>query len=184
MLNEMDVPPPLPPPPPSLERAYSQEQKDSIDLSYLRLRERLISESFKKRFYKKEKRIVAISKNLGQLNSNYTLDDTFSNYSDLFMKLKSIKEPKDIDISNIYTNRYDSIIYFSKKLLTKGSREFYDFDFLVSFSRVIFNKKYNRAIVKGSVSTSKLSGASVLYFLKKTANGRWIIEYEKGLSIS
>jgi hypothetical protein len=183
MLNELDVPPPLPSPPPLLEGEYSQEQKDSIDLSYLRLRKSLISENLKKGFYKKEKKIVAISKEFMQVgDNNLKLDD--SDYSNLLTKLKSIKKIKEIDISKIYTVRKDSTFYFDKNLLTKDSQEFNAFDFLVSFSQVIFNENYERAIVVGAVSKSKLSGVSIIYFLKKTENGRWLIEYEKGLSIS
>lgn len=182
MLNQIDISPPLPSPPPMTEVGYSQEQRDSIDLSYLRLRERLISENLKKRLSKKEKKKVAISKEFKKIgDNNLKLND---DYSKLLTKLESVKKIKQIDISKIKTNRKDSIFYFNKNILTKDSKEFNKFDFLVSFSQVIFNKNYERAIVVGAVSNSKLSGASIVYFLIKTENGRWIIEYEKGLSIS
>ena len=114
-------------------------------------------------------------------NTNLKLNDDDSN---LLTKLESVKKIKEIDISKIKTNRKDSIFYFNKNLLTKDSKEFNTFDFLASFSQVIFNENYERAIVVGAVSNSKLSGASIIYFLKKTENGCWIIEYEKGLSMS
>lgn len=181
MLDQIDVLPPLPPPP-LIKEEYSQEQRDSIDLSYLRLRERLTSENLKKGLLKKEKKIVAISKEFMQIgDTNLKLNDDYSN---LLKKLKSIKKINEIDISKIYTVRKDSIFYFNKNSLTKDSKEFNTFDFLVSFSQVIFNKNHKKAIVVGAVSKSKLSGASIIYFLKKTENGRWIIEYEKVLSIS
>ncbi len=182
MLNQIDVLPPLPPPPPLIEGEYSQKQRDSIDLSYLRLREKLTSENLKKGLLKKEKKIIAISKEFMQIgDTNLKLNDDDSN---LLTKLESVKKIKEIDISKIKTNRKDSIFYFNKNLLTKDSKEFNTFDFLVSFSQVIFNENYERAIVVGAVSNSKLSGASIIYFLKKTENGCWIIEYEKGLSMS
>ena len=56
MLNQIDISPPLPSPPPMTEVDYSQEQRDSIDLSYLRLREKLTSENLKKGLLKKEKK--------------------------------------------------------------------------------------------------------------------------------
>jgi len=181
MLNQIDVLPPLPPPP-LIEGEYSQKQRDSIDLSYLRLREKLTSENLKKGLLKKEKKIIAISKEFMQIgDTNLKLNDDDSN---LLTKLESVKKIKEIDISKIKTNRKDSIFYFNKNLLTKDSKEFNTFDFLVSFSQVIFNENYERAIVVGAVSNSKLSGASIIYFLKKTENGCWIIEYEKGLSMS
>lgn len=181
MLDQIDVQPPLPPPP-LIKGEYSQEQRDSIDLSYLRLRKRLTSENLKKGLLKKEKKIVAISKEFMQIgDTNLKLNDDYSN---LLKKLKSIKKINEIDISKIYTVRKDSIFYFNKNSLTKDSKEFNTFDFLVSFSQVIFNKNHKRAIVVGAVSKSKLSGASIIYFLKKTENERWIIEYEKVLSIS
>ena len=182
MLNQIDVLPPLPPPPPLIEGEYSRKQRDSIDLSYLRLREKLTSENLKKGLLKKEKKIIAISKEFMQIgDTNLKLNDDDSN---LLTKLESVKKIKEIDISKIKTNRKDSIFYFNKNLLTKDSKEFNTFDFLVSFSQVIFNENYERAIVVGAVSNSKLSGASIIYFLKKTENGCWIIEYEKGLSMS
>lgn len=182
MLNQIDVLPPLPPPPPLIEGEYSQKQRDSIDLSYLRLREKLTSENLKKGLLKKEKKIIAISKEFMQIgDTNLKLNDDDSN---LLTKLESVKKIKEIDISKIKTNRKDSIFYFNKNILTKDSKEFNTFDFLVSFSQVIFNENYERAIVVGAVSNSKLSGASIIYFLKKTENGCWIIEYEKGLSMS
>ena len=182
MLNQIDVLPPLPPPPPLIEGEYSQKQRDSIDLSYLRLREKLTSENLKKGLLKKEKKIIAISKEFMQIgDTNLKLNDDYSN---LLTKLESVKKIKQIDISKIKTNRKDSIFYFNKNLLTKDSKEFNTFDFLVSFSQVIFNENYERAIVVGALSNSKLSGASIIYFLKKTENGCWIIEYEKGLSMS
>ena len=182
MLNQIDVLPPLPPPPPLIEGEYSQKQRDSIDLSYLRLREKLTSENLKKGLLKKEKKIIAISKEFMQIgDTNLKLNDDDSN---LLTKLESVKKIKEIDISKIKTNRKDSIFYFNKNLLTKDSKEFNTFDFLVSFSQVIFNENYERAIVVGALSNSKLSGASIIYFLKKTENGCWIIEYEKGLSMS
>ena len=181
MLDQIDVQPPLPPPP-LIKGEYSQEQRDSIDLSYLRLRKRLTSENLKKGLLKKEKKIVAISKEFMQIgDTNLKLNDDDSN---LLKKLKSIKKINEIDISKIYTVRKDSIFYFNKNSLTKDSKEFNTFDFLVSFSQVIFNKNHKKAIVVGAVSKSKLSGASIIYFLKKTENGCWIIEYEKVLSIS
>lgn len=183
MLDEIDILPPLPSPPPLLEKKYSREQKDSIDLSYLRLRERLISEKLKKQFYKKEKKLVAISEEFMKFgDNNLKLNDSY--HSNLLVKLKSIKKTKEIDISKIHTARKDSIFYFNKDLLIKNSQEFNSFDFLVSFSQVVFSENYKRAIVIGAISKSKLSGVSIIYFLKKTENGRWIIEYEKCLSIS
>ena len=98
---------------------YSQEQRDSIDLSYLRLRERLISENLKKRLSKKEKKKVAISKEFIKIgDNNLKLNDDDSN---LLKKLESVKKIKQIDISKIKTNRKDSIFYFNKNILTKDS---------------------------------------------------------------
>ncbi|MGY0427253.1 MAG: hypothetical protein ACWIPI_10580 [Polaribacter sp.] len=115
---------------------------------------------------------------------NFKISYDFQEFKNLFIKFKSIKDAKNIDISKIYTNRNDSIFYFDNKILTKDSREFYKFDVLMNYSRVIFNKNYNKAIIVASASISKLAGSTVLFFLIKTKNGRWIIKYDKSLSIS
>ncbi|MGY0427252.1 MAG: hypothetical protein ACWIPI_10575 [Polaribacter sp.] len=49
IMNQVDIPPPLPPPPPISKGEYSQKQIDSINLAYLKLRQRLISKSIKKK---------------------------------------------------------------------------------------------------------------------------------------
>ena len=96
---------------------------------------------------------------------------------------KSLKEEKIIEISKIKNNRKDSIILFSENLLTKGTKEFVKFDYFISFSPVVFNKNYNKAVVAVSGARSKLAGAIVLYYLIKKDN-KWMVYNEKVLQIS
>lgn len=184
ILNSLDTPVPLPGPPPKLEGNFSQNYLDSIDLAYLKLTKKLISKSVKKGF-KNIRKKIAICPKLNNLNNlNFQFNEKHQKFKILFDNYKSTKEIENIDISKIYTNRNDSIIYYRDSLLNKESREFYKFDALISFSRIIFNKNYNNAIIICSLSLSKLASASSIYFLEKTKNDRWIIKYVKELTIS
>lgn len=183
VVNNIDTAPVLPPPPP-LSGDYSQKEIDSINSLYVNLINRIASQAVQKKI-KPKKKIVAIAKtHRGSEKYEFKLDSTFSDYKQVFEKFKTLKEDKKFCINRIYTTRNDSIIYFNDSLLTKDSRDFNKFDFYVGFSRVAFNDEYDKAMVVVSANVSKLAGASVLDFLEKSFNGRWVIKFKKGLTIS
>jgi hypothetical protein len=98
-----------------------------------------------------------------------------------FFKMENIQNK--IEISKIKNNRKDSIMYFKNEYLSMRSKEFDQFDILLSFSQIKFNNKLDKAIIIASRSTSKLSGFNSIYFLERK-NGVWAIKCIKGLTIS
>jgi len=183
----------LPGPPPKTDSSLTKKQLDSIDLAYLKLTQKLISENFKKKKISKKYKIAIYPVLNNKSNLNFELNIEFKEYKNLFDKLNNnnnnnnnsnSKNVDNIDISKIHTNRNDSIFYFNDNLLKKYDKDFHEFDYLINFSNVVFNKNYSRAIIVCSISSSKLASVSSIYFLEKTKNGRWIIEFEKELTIS
>jgi hypothetical protein len=185
MLRRTDYPPILPPPPPlSNKGKNSQEYLDSLDVKYVNSIRKMVSESFSKKELVIRK-IVAISPKLKPSKDLSSLSNVkFEEFKLLLGKFNLSNESENIDISKIYTPRKDSLVYFKKDLLETDSREFTKFDFLFSFSNIVFSKEYDKAIIICSGSRSRLAGVSIMFFLIKTKNGRWVIKYEKELSIS
>ncbi|MET2986452.1 hypothetical protein [Aureibaculum conchae] len=163
------------PPPDSLNYVFTSKDSARIDS----LINQIKKETAKRRF------IVAID----SLNKPYpnvslnNIDKNCSDYIDILSKLQQQKDTLKFDISKIENTRNDSIIYFNKELLTKGNRDFFKFDILLSFSRIAFNKDYTKAVLQVSESRSKLAGNSSLYFLEKIS-GKWQVKCTKELSIS
>jgi hypothetical protein len=84
-----------------------------------------------------------------------------------------------IDVKKL-TSRSNNIIISNKNNLSK---DFRNVDLIINFSKIIFDKNFNRAIIKVGVATGKLSGYSTLFYLEKE-NYHWVIKCEKNLSIS
>ena len=89
---------------------------------------------------------------------------------------KKFIESKKIDSLNIYEispKNNDSIVIFRKELLKdKVSVDFKKFNVLVSFSDIVFNNNYSKAIVIGTRVFSGIDSHSLIYFLEKE-NGKW-----------
>jgi hypothetical protein len=176
VMKSEDMPSPLPPLPSFSKGNYNKTQIDSIKLSYLDLRQRLIREQVMLNLRsKKIKRVAIYSKSSLQF-FNIKLTDDLIGYKDLLNKYKSTEGYKNIDVSRISTNRKDSI-FSSKGLILKGSKKFTKFNISISFSKVVFNKNYDKAIVS-SKRTKMYSEWTSIYFLSKTKNGRWVIVKE------
>ena len=119
-----------------------------------------------------------ISKNLfiHKLHSEEA-ENFILNNQRIFSNLDSIK------IENIQAPTNDSVINFDKGLLEPHMSDYLKFDKLISFSQVMFNYNYNKAIVMGTVSTSGLAGSSSFFFLKKD-KGLWKVVKVLELEIS
>jgi len=161
-----------PPPPDSLNYIFSSKDSTRIDSIIKGIKEKR----------KKKKFIVAIYPYL-----NYYKDSKYNDYMIDCFESNIIKiEKKDsikIDINKITKKRNDSVIYFKEELILKGRKDYETFDVLISFSQIEFNKTYTKAMIIGTVSTSRLAGITILYFLEKV-NNKWIIKCQETLSIS
>lgn len=90
---------------------------------------------------------------------------------------------KEINISKIVNKRNDSIIYFKEELLLKHRKGFDSFDIILNFSKIKFNKEYDKAIIIASWSKSKLDGNSSLYYLE-LKDSKWGVKCQTRISIS
>lgn len=95
----------------------------------------------------------------------------------------NLKKGKSIDLKKINLFRNDSLVYYSNNYKNKNTRGFDEIDICYNFSRIKFNKKFDKAIIIVGLSFSKLDGFSTLYYLEKKGI-KWYIKCSKGLSIS
>jgi len=165
----------FPPPPPPDSLNYVFKLKDSIRIDSII--KKVKAERENKKF------IVAVHPLFNSyVNGSRKGKDCFG-FDETINKLMTIKDSLNVDINKIITKRKDSIIYFKEELILKGRKDYETFDILISFSHVSFNEDYTKAVMVGSVSTSRLAGTTILYFLEKIDN-KWIIKCQETLSIS
>lgn len=130
--------------------------------------------------------LVAIEPNFIVISNSFGLRKNKQEYQLLFDKLRLSEEVKPLEIKNIST-KYDNvkIIKFTNlhKQKLKQRKEYRDFDLLMSFSRIVYNEKFDRALLTVSSSISSLAGNYDLCFLKKE-NGKWKIIDFQNISIS
>ena len=105
-----------------------------------------------------------------------------ADYDKIMDKLILLKDSSKIDLAKIVSNRNDSIISFSQNLIVKNSMDFVNFDLLMTFSPIAFDKEYKKAIIVTTKMRSKSSGSTDLYILEKK-NNQWDIECEINLGI-
>jgi len=99
----------------------------------------------------------------------------------LIKKLNEVKIKSKIDLSRIKSQNNRKLIP-----ITKTGVEVYEnkkFDWLITFSEVVFNDKMDKALVASGIGIGRLSGYSNLIFLTKN-NGKWQIEHTELLGIS
>jgi len=82
---------------------------------------------------------------------------------------------KSIDVSILEGNEYSDIIFYKKGTKWIGVKNTFNFNVIVSISKISFDDKNLKAIVTLSVGYNPLSGYSMLYYLEKK-NGSWKIE--------
>ncbi|AOW20535.1 hypothetical protein [Urechidicola croceus] len=106
-----------------------------------------------------------------------------SEYESLLNEYYIIDQKDSLKISKIHNIRKDSIIHFNESMIDKNRKDFENFDILLSFSQIEFNKEYDKAIIATSMSTSRLAGGGSLVFLERK-NGLWTVKCTKNLWIS
>jgi len=78
----------------------------------------------------------------------------------------------------------DSIVSYNKQKFDQDKSQFYlDIDIGLSFSNIVFNSDFTRAIVEMHIGDSRLSGFGEIFFLERK-NDIWIIVCSKGLYTS
>lgn len=87
---------------------------------------------------------------------------------------KGSKENEKIRIQEI-SNQKGHEIFLADTLRLKESKEYEDFDFLIHFSQIYYNKKFTKAVFEYGLSRSALAGSAAIYCLRKE-NGKWLID--------
>ncbi|GGG91003.1 hypothetical protein GCM10011416_04420 [Polaribacter pacificus] len=131
---------------------------------------------------KRGKSIVAIDTVLKGAQLDNTLDIKDIEYADILKKLISTDNIENIDPLKIKASKYSLIIPFTGDSRQLRNKETKKKTFFLRFSKIAYNEELNKAIVKMSVSFSKLNGFSSLFFMKKE-NDKWVIKHEKNLTI-
>lgn len=167
-----EIPPPEKPPQPPLG-------SDSLGTKV----NKALATSSPRNLYADRKQIIAIKLDLEDIDLVKPLIVEPKN-KDRF----SINQLVVLNVDSLKINRFnpasnDSLVAFDEGLLESQTLDYLKFDKLLSFSKVIFNRDYNRAVLIGAVGTSGLATSSHLIFLKKT-DGKWEIIETQLLEIS
>lgn len=181
VLHGLDFQLDLPPPPPTFIEGKGQDYMDSLDLAYVQLIKKIASDSFKNK-NKKVQRRIAIAPELHAPKDFSSFQN--GRFKNLFEEFIVVDRFEKVNLSKIHTTKNETLMYFNDSLTTKNTAAFENFDLLISFSKITFNEDFGKAIIVCSGSVSARAGASVMYFLEKTKNGRWYIRDTIELSIS
>jgi len=133
-----------------------------------------------------KKQIIAIDSILDTPNYevkilNYSCKSFFKLYQEFIKNdKKGIIKLKKIKLKRVQ----DSIVSFNKEKFNIDKSQFHlDIDKGLSFSNIVFNSDFTRAIVEMHLGDSRLSGFGELFFLERK-NNNWIIVCSKGLYTS
>lgn len=102
-----------------------------------------------------------------------------TDFEKLYKKFVVSKKTDTLNIHNILPKNNDSIIVYRKELLKdKVGVEYEKFNVLISFSNIVFNNDYSKAILIGTRGFSGTNSHSLIYFLEKQ-NGKWKKRFEQ-----
>jgi hypothetical protein len=155
---------PLPPPP------LPKKEKDTT-----------VFLNSKNTVFKNNKKVsIAVYPNLLELKINNTYN--FNSLDNI--NVESYKSDKIFNKQNLSFANNNIILKILKNNEVNNTILVYkNYDWVLLFSDIIFNKTKNKAIVLVNSSTDKLSGSSTLYLLEKE-NGLWKIFKKKIISVS
>lgn len=137
-------------------------------------------------YIKKEGRlIVCIDKtqNPGIDLSKRKIPCLTKEFKNLFNKFVKIKEIQTLDLTKVKDNKYSVITPYHDYYPKMSNKGFEKCDMVLTFSRIVINKKEDKAIAIMATNFGRLNGFSALFFLEKE-NGNWKIKCREGLSIS
>lgn len=132
---------------------------------------------------KKNQHIFAINLKMERYHNikDEKLKENIIGFDKLYKNFIVSKKKDFLNIHKILPQNNDSLIAFNNELLkNKVGVEFGKFDVLVSFSDILFNKDYSKAIIIGTRSFSGTDSHSLIYFLKKQ-KGKWKKTYKQAI---
>ncbi|WP_031428967.1 hypothetical protein [Flavimarina sp. Hel_I_48] len=171
IINILDIPTP---PPPPIDASY-QESADFRDS---------IIEQYSAISFKGENIVVAIEPEFKIGYKQISLENEYKkNYQVLLDSLLSTKIEAPINTSKIKSKNNISLIKAPENNELTQTETWGNFDFLVSISKVIFNKKNTRAVVIVSIGSGKISGESSIFLFEKI-NDEWKILARQVITLS
>jgi hypothetical protein len=152
--------PSFPPPPDNLKYTYSTE--DSLRI-YKHFHEEII----------RNKRI-SISEKMFSVKQKFDFENICNEDLQLLTAMYNLEE-KSFDFSGI--------VLINSNLFLSQKNKINEIDIKINFSRISFNKTYDKAMLVLGVNFGELNSFSTLIYLEKEKY-RWVIKCEKELSIS
>lgn len=130
---------------------------------------------------KENQQIFAIDLKMEKYHNlkNRELQKNKTDFENLYKKFVASEKIDSLNIHNILPKNNDSIIPFRKELLKdKVGVGFRKFNILVSFSNIVFNNSYSKAILISTRAFSGTDAHSLIYFLEKE-DGKWEKVFEE-----
>jgi hypothetical protein len=152
--------PSFPPPPDNLKYSYSTE--DSLRI-YKHFHEETI-----------RKKLINISEKMFAVKEKFDFENICNEDVQLLNSMYSLEE-KSFDFSGIVLTNSNSFLSQKNKIN--------EIDIKINFSRIAFNKTYDKAMLVLGINFGKFNGFSTLIYLEKDKY-RWVIKCDKELSIT
>ena len=176
------IPPPPPPPPmqnsdfDSIDNQFDYSKLDSLYFRYAINNQFVISDLNKE-----------INKSFFKANSEklFEREDIDSLNMALIKKIGNVNTKKNLnkEFLNNYVGK--NSLYLNQRFISKDGKEKKELniDGIISFSRVSFNAKKNRAAIVVGIHRGRLDSSSTIYLLEKI-NENWSIKYYSTIEIS
>lgn len=164
---------------------YTRAFKDSVYADSIRnvLEEKISSEDSLKRINtylskKENQQIFAFDLKMEKYHNFKNKKFSTIGYDSLFLEFIDSREQDSFVLKKLIPINNDSLIIYNKQYFTDNiGLDFENFNVLISFSNVIFNNTFSKAIIVGTIGFSKSDFHSTIYFLEKKIN-KWIIKFE------
>lgn len=164
MIIELSTSFPPAPPPPGLSSNEFRQQSDSIQ----------------KVFNKKMENVqldVAVYPVMKPVKFDF---DKYKSFIEI--KNENNLDEIPLDLTKINNYKDHKLRYFDSLAERKIIER--QFDISIQISRIVFNEKYDKALLIVGLGRGKLDGSRTLYILERDNNGLWSIIYKDLLSIS
>lgn len=156
------------PPPPIIGREKFKTQ-DSLNIYKY-----FIQQSLKKKNIAVNKKLFRVEEKSSFRGKCDIVDDQ------LLEKFNNLKENKKLDVEKVTMYGKDTLIQYKEEFKKLPWSGFNEIDLLLNFSRIAFNKEYNKAIIIVGAAKGRLNGVSTLLYLEKE-NYVWKIKCQQDL---
>ena len=130
-----------------------------------------------------KKKTIALTNKMFAIKETHSFRDKCEIDKEIVEKLNTLTKSKSLNIEKVTLYGKDTLIQYKEEFKKSSWKGFYKMDLLLSFSRISFNKQFNKAIMIVGATKGHLNGFSTLVYLEKE-NYVWKIKCQKGLSIS